>query len=564
MILEDPGSTPSSPKTLSPPGSPRRNGQSPLAFRDYQSPPLERREILGDIMDWLGDADLGDADLVDGYNVSSSASPSPRARTPARTEQLHGCLVGSGSHCRGDPPEPHGIGPDRHRPPTGREQYGPLQAGRSSSPSYRPQGKMNLDLPSREHLRLTLWQQAASAEATTPQFRGRGPKKDGDAALGYCGLTGEKPANEEPEDDEWDLRQQQTGAAGRLVIYEEGDRPQQDLMLRGGGSGNRKIMVVAVTECGKAAMAGVKAGDVLSSIDGKKDFLGLPADGVLASLRAPVMLVFLGFVGKLQAEVRLNYKQKLCGLSSRHQVTLGRAEECMELVDEVVFTPLDELTGRRGMSTLFLATTPPNTKKSAMASTSCQGSAPAGDEDSLSGGFGFVSDNEEMFFQLAKQGTGTSSGSNQRGSSADAAPLGSPRTREEASRPTAAFYELHGGEARTLVSRALSKLQVMEKRRGPHLGPGDDSGQVQHVQQIGVLTQNPNSWRPMTTKLQLDPASAVYLGADHAQAPRAIMPAPSPFAARGEGGPAQQHGTSVSSLAEVCSTAWLSAHCETD
>lgn len=112
-------------------------------------------------------------------------------------------------------------------------------------------------------------------------------------------------------------------------------------------------MVTAVTEGGKAAQAGVKAGDVLVSIDGKKGFNDQSADTVHASLSAPVMLVFMGFVGKLQAEVRLNYKQKVCGLSSQHQVIVGRPESPVQVVDEVVFQP--------ATATLFLATVPPGT-----------------------------------------------------------------------------------------------------------------------------------------------------------------------------------------------------------
>ena len=50
--------------------------------------------------------------------------------------------------------------------------------------------------------------------------------------------------------------------------------------------------------------AGVKAGDRLVSINGKKDFCGGSSDAVREMLVPPLMLVFTGFVGKLHAEVR--------------------------------------------------------------------------------------------------------------------------------------------------------------------------------------------------------------------------------------------------------------------
>lgn len=155
--------------------------------------------------------------------------------------------------------------------------------------------------------------------------------------------------NDQSEEDEWDARQKQTGAAGRLVVYSEGDRPKDDLLLRGGGG--RRVIVTAVAEDGKANKAGVKAGDVLVSINGKKDFVEQSADIIHASLTAPVMLVFMGFVGKLQAEVRLNYAEKVAGMSSQQQVVFGRPDAPVRVIDEVVFQP--------AAAPLFLTTTVP-------------------------------------------------------------------------------------------------------------------------------------------------------------------------------------------------------------
>mmetsp|Transcript_35154 Transcript_35154/g.90332 ORF Transcript_35154/g.90332 Transcript_35154/m.90332 type:complete len:515 (-) Transcript_35154:66-1610(-) len=463
------------------------NGKLQCAENDGDSP-------LGDIMDWLGYGDLGDAanELVGGLvppalppksvsptgSATSGNSDVPRARKPSQ-ESFAVRLASSSNTYKAA--RDHFI----DRPPNRQ--------------TARPTGTLFQDLPANvvlpEHLRkggglplpqVTSPSSAAddSAGPPLPLFRAR-VKKKGEGG-GYCGLVGggsEDRNCEEPEEDEWEQRKQQTGAAGRLVIYDARDCPQQDMQLRGGGPNMRRIMVTTITEGGKAAQAGVKAGDVLVSIDGKKDFAGLTADEVHSSLGAPVMLVFMGFVGKLQAEVRLNYKQKTCGLSSRHQVTMGRQDETMQLTDAVGFSgAVDELNGRRGPSTtLFLATTPrqPYNRQQ----------IPTGDQDQE---VHVVSDNEP------------SSSSAPADHGAAAGPVGGNGTFEqEAARPTEAFYELHGQEARNLVSRALARMQV---------NPASTPTRRRQLQTPGVLAQ----------------ATA----GDHAQEPRSMMPAPSPFAAR--------------------------------
>lgn len=138
------------------------------------------------------------------------------------------------------------------------------------------------------------------------------------------------------EESEWEERRQQTGVAGRIVIYDKNENPRDDISFRDGGKG--RIVVAMVLFGGKAWRAGVTSGDLLVSIDGKKDFSGLPASQVQANLPSPVVLVLLGFVGKLQAEVRLNHKVKnMCGLSNLQQVASQRQGETLEVVDEVVF-----------------------------------------------------------------------------------------------------------------------------------------------------------------------------------------------------------------------------------
>lgn len=66
-----------------------------------------------------------------------------------------------------------------------------------------------------------------------------------------------------------------------------------------------RLMVTAVRGDGPAARAGVVAGDQLISMNGEKIWEYYPAKAVLSGLRGPATLIFLGFSGKLQAEVRV-------------------------------------------------------------------------------------------------------------------------------------------------------------------------------------------------------------------------------------------------------------------
>lgn len=283
---------------------------------------------------------------------------------------------------------------------------------------------------------------AAGSDEQMPQFLAASRK-----AASYCGLNEEEAQNQlEPEEEEWNTRQQQTGAAGRLVVYEAGDRPRDDILLRGGGT--RRIMVASVTDGGRAAQAGVKAGDVLVSINGTKDFQGKSADAVHAGLVAPVMLVFMGFVGKLQAEVRLNYKQKTCGLSSQHQVVYGRPDAPVQVLEEIVFQP--------GNATLMLATRPHDAPLSARSSGH-------GSSGPVVGDYGAAPDDEEDEADIID---------------IDSLTRVSPCAPED----FAAVYELRGHEARKIVSRALSRTGIEQLAsggaRGRLLGKGGDLAQA--------------------------------------------------------------------------------------
>lgn len=138
------------------------------------------------------------------------------------------------------------------------------------------------------------------------------------------------------EEIEWLERQRLSGAVGRQVSYTEGHIPQEDIFFRGGGQGH--VVVASVRDGGNAYREGIRAGDRLVAIDGRKDFLGMTANAVHQKLKAPTVLVFLGFVGKKHAEVRLSYDDINCGVSGTKSVTEAVARQNLFWVcEEKVF-----------------------------------------------------------------------------------------------------------------------------------------------------------------------------------------------------------------------------------
>lgn len=186
---------------------------------------------------------------------------------------------------------------------------------------------------------------AADIGAVDPAFIAADTDGDGvgapDGESGACGSGVCQPGDfverdfAFEEEEEWETRQRTSGTVGRLVMYQKGDHPKDDIVLRGGGGG-RHIVVAGVRENGQASRTGVRAGDRLVSIDGRKEFLGLPADMVRERLEAPTVLVFLGFVGKLQAEVRLTTPSAICGISTRQEVLKGTFRRPLQLEEERV------------------------------------------------------------------------------------------------------------------------------------------------------------------------------------------------------------------------------------
>jgi len=166
------------------------------------------------------------------------------------------------------------------------------------------------------------------------------------------------------EEEAWDARQRVTGAISRLVRYGEQDSPQEDILgLRCTRRG--RVIVTHVRQYGIAWHANISAGDELVSIDGSKEFVGFPPHKIHASLHAPTVLVFVGFVGKLEAEVRVRRPpEPRCGLPPEAEVVeppcskLGEHEESptenraetIRIADTVIFTT-------QGCASVLLETT---------------------------------------------------------------------------------------------------------------------------------------------------------------------------------------------------------------
>lgn len=120
------------------------------------------------------------------------------------------------------------------------------------------------------------------------------------------------------EEDSWNRRQRKQGAVARLVVYCPGQTPSTDITLAGGSG--RPVRIISVRDRSTAAIAGARIGDRLVSIDGKKNFMDLPASIIQERLKAPTKLVFMGFHGKLEAEVRLHNAEEAWGFSNQDAI----------------------------------------------------------------------------------------------------------------------------------------------------------------------------------------------------------------------------------------------------
>lgn len=150
-----------------------------------------------------------------------------------------------------------------------------------------------------------------------------------EGAAPCCGVT--EPALD-AEEQQWAERQRVTGAVCRLVSYPAGECPQTQFLLRGGCG--RRVRVAEVSDGSRLQRAQVRVGDILVSIDGRRDFGDQPAELLLASLSPPVVLVFMGFAGRPTAEVQVNSRGQRLGV--RGGFFDGGRKAVQSLVDELV------------------------------------------------------------------------------------------------------------------------------------------------------------------------------------------------------------------------------------
>jgi len=142
-------------------------------------------------------------------------------------------------------------------------------------------------------------------------------------------------AVEDDEEKEWEQRRRLTGTVCRLVRYYNGMDAGKDVTLRGGSG--RHVVVSEVRKDGQAGRSGIRAGDRLVSIDGTKEFQYLSADAISEKLQGSTVLIFVGFIGQLQAEVRLNVNEESLGISNRQEVLHGSVSSPLQLCEERVF-----------------------------------------------------------------------------------------------------------------------------------------------------------------------------------------------------------------------------------
>lgn len=294
--------------------------------------PGQKKGSLGSLLTWLDDADVGDvldqvplSDLLQapGHGHLATMMHASRALLPqAKRPSMHAVDRPSEERTVAEAREPALDAATLDDSDGDEDDFEEVPSDKEALPRAPPLA------PSAAPLMRPL----------SPEFS---PRELQPRMTGYCANPGANPSDGHNEEEEWFARQRLTGAIGRLVRYSEAEIAPKDDILGLRCTRRGRIMVTAVRENGIAAKAGVVAGDELVSIDGRKEFVGHPAHVVHASLRAPVTLVFLGFVGKLQAEVRVKRPpEPKCGLAPGTDVvvhTMDKQPPSMKLCDAVVF-----------------------------------------------------------------------------------------------------------------------------------------------------------------------------------------------------------------------------------
>eukprot|EP00927_Polykrikos_kofoidii_P015707 TRINITY_DN17018_c0_g2_i1.p1 TRINITY_DN17018_c0_g2~~TRINITY_DN17018_c0_g2_i1.p1 ORF type:complete len:891 (+),score=167.01 TRINITY_DN17018_c0_g2_i1:151-2823(+) len=309
-----------------------------------------------------GDAAAGDVDIIlDADEAAAAAAAAATARRQAASTDRKGASRCSGS----DTCEDRRTGDDR--PPKVPPPSAPCtpRGGGRESQGETVSFNSNFDITPLLERRPTvppptlsaaaqgggsggIWQAAAAAgwsrsSTPTPSTRSRSEGLGGEA-FRRCMLPTEESLLEgfDPEEEDWLQRQRLTGAVARSVVYELGQNPSSDIYgLRRTLAG--RLVVAGLKDGGLASTAGVSVGDQLISVDGSRDLGCARPQTLLQELTLPTSLIFLGFVGKLHAEVWVRQPDRpSCGLAAEAAVLdgsrlRGSKTGVVTLCDAVVF-----------------------------------------------------------------------------------------------------------------------------------------------------------------------------------------------------------------------------------
>jgi len=177
------------------------------------------------------------------------------------------------------------------------------------------------------------------------------PKKHNLTVLG-CSQAPEEDVDK--EEDEWVGRKKLTGTVCRMAFYRAGGvDPSGDILgLRRTKTGRLKVS--SLKEGGIAAASGVEVGDQLVSINGVEPCSSLMAEAVRMRLRAPAVVIFMGFVGKLQAEVRVRQLDSTtCGFPNHTDVASALLND--QMTSDLNLVVCDPVVFQQSPTSLFLA-----------------------------------------------------------------------------------------------------------------------------------------------------------------------------------------------------------------
>jgi len=310
---------------------------------------------LHNVLNWMELANVDEASPL-AQPAQSSQCPrgrgrgaAPRAGAPGLLGGVHGISCLGENARRGSSELSFGSDGDESYPDVPSEVQDENEQsclGVPSDEESRPRPP-----PYAAHIALMRWSDtnklAASKDdedlPTLPAPRPAATTGMSSALPSQCAPRSSSPGVVDREEDEWMARKKLTGAIGRLVSYRDGQIPAEDIL---GLSRTRygRIKVTALRQNGVASSAGVEVGDQLISIDGQRPSDHRLAESIRTSLRAPSTLIFMGFAGKLQAEVRVRQPDEpRCGLPHFADVATAALDRRaggqghVELCDAVVF-----------------------------------------------------------------------------------------------------------------------------------------------------------------------------------------------------------------------------------